>query len=131
MNEDYVAGFMAKAAALGVDPEALVKSAEETTPASQRANALAGLIGAGTGAGLGVPAGRAVADKAVRDYARSNAAEILQEIVDADGPQRSLATRYGSRLKTIGRLARGGMPVVLGLGGLALGRALMPNEEAT
>jgi hypothetical protein len=31
MNEDYVKGFMAKAAELGVDPEELVKSALGTT----------------------------------------------------------------------------------------------------
>jgi hypothetical protein len=50
MHEDYVAGFMAKAAELGVAPEALAKSAEDDPLAATK------ILG-GTGAALGGAAG--------------------------------------------------------------------------
>jgi len=59
MDADYVKGFMANAAELGVDPQALVKSAKELTSDSERANTIAGRIGAVygalTAAGVGLP----------------------------------------------------------------------------
>jgi len=78
MNEDYVAGFMAKAAELGVDPEALAKRAgffkgigqgfmapyslgagnpiySDAAPSDSRVKRLLRLLGAGIGTAASAP----------------------------------------------------------------------------